>query len=163
MTPLGHLSAAAMLARGRLGRTPALAGLWCYGSCALGALLPDLVDKPMLWLGMTPYGRGVGHALLSWAWMGVIAALWPARSALKPLLALFVWAGFSHLAFDAWDDLNASLLFHDVAFSGWAGWPWFNPDQLKLKTGAPPYPCRSCWTPAELLIIFWASWAHIKR
>lgn len=57
MSPLGHLA---------LG---VLAGRWrAYGArgrrlCLFGAFLPDLVDKPLGHLGVTPSFHSVGHSL----------------------------------------------------------------------------------------------------
>ncbi|MCZ7685642.1 MAG: metal-dependent hydrolase [Sandaracinaceae bacterium] len=65
----GHLASAYLLVgRGSAPRSVAtLAPAW------LGALLPDLLDKPAMWSGITPYGRTVGHSLLLWA---SFLALW---------------------------------------------------------------------------------------
>ena len=61
----GHLAAAYLLARLGAPRVDRLR-LERLGVLALGALLPDLIDKPLMWIGATPYGRTVGHSLLLW-------------------------------------------------------------------------------------------------
>lgn len=125
----------------------------------IGALTPDLIDKPLMWSGLTPFGRSVGHALLCWAWLGLIALLWPRRrGAMRALLLAWVLGGLSHLLADLADDLIAALLYTPIAWSAWPLWPWFTPDELQWRAGLALWPCRNCWTPLELLIILGALW-----
>lgn len=57
MLPLAHIGSALVLAKAARASGP---------FAALGALAPDLVDKPLAWvLKVTPSGRYFGHSLLS--------------------------------------------------------------------------------------------------
>src|SRR5690606_40262828 len=83
---------------------------------ALGALLPDLIDKPRLWGGLTPYGRTVGHGLLFW---GAALALWLLSSRRRGTSAALLVGGFSHLLADLADDLVEGLERTGHVFSAW--------------------------------------------
>lgn len=100
----------------------------------VGTFLPDLIDKPLMLAGFTPYGRGVGHSLLFWvtgALLFVIA--YAARHPREPTLRALLAGGWAHLATDLVDDLFAGFEHSGFAFSGWAGWPWTNPDMHSLR------------------------------
>ena len=157
MNPPGHLAVALLSARYLLPKRSGVSARTLAVVTMVGALTPDLIDKPLMWLGLTPYGRSVGHALICWMWLGLIALLWPIkRSGLKPLLLAWVLGGFSHLIADLADDLIGALLYTPIAWSAWSLWPWFTPDDLQWRAGLALWPCRNCWTPLELLIILWA-------
>ena len=65
MTPLGHLSLA-FLAGSLLEYDRRLIRL-----CLAGALVPDLIDKPLFWAGVFDISHTVGHSVVT---LGVIAA-----------------------------------------------------------------------------------------
>lgn len=71
------------------GWTPLLALAFC-------AYLPDLIDKPLFWLGLAPDGTGrlYGHTLFFSAAAVLAARLW------LPVLWPWVWAVPGHLALD---------------------------------------------------------------
>ena len=48
---------------------------WRMLFVVLGALLPDLIDKALWVSGLVPGTRGVGHSLLLWCALGLLA-LW---------------------------------------------------------------------------------------
>ena len=55
MLPLAHIATAMLMARAAKASTP---------SAVLGALAPDLIDKPPAWvMKVTPSGRYFGHSL----------------------------------------------------------------------------------------------------
>jgi hypothetical protein len=121
VNPPGHLAAAYFLARrARESRLRALA------ATSAGALLPDLVDKPAMWIGLTPHGRSVGHSLLFWGCALVLAFAAVRRRA--SIAALVVLGAFSHLVADLADDLAEGFERSGHAFSAWMGWPVTNPD-----------------------------------
>ena len=138
MNPPGHLAVALLSARYMLPKRSGVSARTLAVVTMVGALTPDLIDKPLMWLGL-------------------IALLWPIkRSGLKPLLLAWVLGGFSHLIADLADDLIGALLYTPIAWSAWSLWPWFTPDDLQWRAGLALWPCRNCWTPLELLIILWA-------
>jgi hypothetical protein len=120
----GHLAVAYLVAR----RRPA-ARLSRLVPVTAGALLPDAVDKPAMFLGLTPYGRTVGHSLTFWSLALLFWAVAAARRMrAAPALALVVAGGWSHLFVDLVDDLVEGFQSAGYAFSAWAGWPYTNPD-----------------------------------
>ena len=76
MTPLGHLSlaflAGSLLEYDR--RTIAV--------CLAGAMVPDLIDKPLFWAGVFDISHAVGHSVVT---LGVIAAAVTVISSLRVL------------------------------------------------------------------------------
>ena len=70
MTPLGHAAFAYLATAPRTGR--AQAPFWAIA----GAMLPDVIDKSLLLLGVFPWGRTVGHAAAIWAATLCVITLW---------------------------------------------------------------------------------------
>ncbi len=86
---------------------------WMVPVIAVGAIVPDLIDKPLghlLLQGSLDYGRIYAHGLL---FLGVLVigalVLWRARSSL--LLAAIAAGVGTHLVLDAMWDLPVSLLW----------------------------------------------------
>ena len=128
--PSGHLATAYLMAR----RRPA-SRLARFAPLALGVMLPDLVDKGAMHLGLTPYGRTVGHAAVVWAAAALLVVLIArARGRIPEGPSLLVLGGASHLLADLLDDAVEGLTFGGPVFAGWAGWPWTNPDMLAVRT-----------------------------
>ncbi len=70
------------------------------GALLVGTQFPDLVDKPLAFVGILPNGRSMGHSLLFA--VGVLAVAWAvARRYDRPHLA--VAFGFGHLSHIAGD------------------------------------------------------------
>lgn len=100
----------------------------------LGALLPDLIDKSLMLIGVTPYGRTVGHSLVfwlftSWLWMLAVGRRLPRAR----WLGLVLLGGISHLVVDLVDDVVEGFEYSGYPFSAWFGWPWTNPDMWSPK------------------------------
>lgn len=147
----GHLASAYFLAR----RDVPLAAV------ALGALLPDLIDKPMLWGGLTPYGRTVGHGLLFW---GAALALWLLSSRRPGTSAALLVGGFSHLLADLADDLVEGLERTGHVFSAWMGWPVTTPDMVNVQVPHLLEPMRHATTTLELATVAACLWhARFRR
>jgi hypothetical protein len=120
----GHLAVAYLVARRRPSRR--LARLT---PLAAGALLPDAVDKPLMLLGFTPYGRTVGHSLFFWSFALLLWMVAAGRRVFgAAALGLLVAGGWSHLLADLVDDVVEGFQLTGYAFSAWAGWPHTDPD-----------------------------------
>lgn len=126
MNAPGHLAAAYLVAGG----TPRVRARLL--PVAVGALLPDLIDKPLLWLDFTPYGRTIGHSLLLW---GSALLLWliVQRPMAKSSSSAVLVGAASHLAVDLLDDVVEGFERTGYAFSAWFGWPVTNPDMASVE------------------------------
>jgi hypothetical protein len=161
LTPPGHLAVAYLLVRGRArseggGRAVALA--WC------GAMLPDVADKSLQWLGRTLYGRTVGHSALLWALCGagcLLASRGATRSEQRGAsLMLLGW--LSHLVIDLIDDAVEGLERSGYAFSGWFAWPLTNPDMWNVRVPHLLDPMPHAVTSLELATVAACVW-HLAR
>jgi hypothetical protein len=130
----------------------------------LGALLPDLVDKPALYLGLTPYGRTVGHGVLVWALLSVVwaVALWRRGSTAGALAGWVLLGGLSHLVIDLIDDVVEGLERSGYVFSAWFGWPLTNPDMWNVKSPHVLAPMAHAVTTLELVTVAACLW-HAAR
>jgi hypothetical protein len=118
--PLGHLSVAYLCYLGLTiptrGRLP---DRWQLAWVAVGSQFPDLVDKPLAYIGVLTYGRSLAHSLLTFTFLTVL--LWwgirrlrshqqpitPTARALQVLPAPFSIAYASHLLGDSYEALLA--------------------------------------------------------
>lgn len=87
MTPFGHLAVSVLLSR------PFGADRRALALCLAGAVVPDLVDKPLFALELAPVAHTVGHSVLTVGLLALVAARY---RALAPLAV--GWAG--HVAAD---------------------------------------------------------------
>ena len=125
----GHLAVAHLVARRR-----GPVRFDRLGLVTLGALLPDIIDKPLMFAGVTPYGRTVGHSLVFWAFALLLFMVAAGRRLRRtPALGLVVAGGISHLLVDLVDDLVEGFQSSGFAFSAWAGWPITNPDMWSWR------------------------------
>lgn len=123
MWPWGHLAVGYLLYSGGrrlLGRSAP--DDRCALALALGALVPDLVDKPLSWgLGLFPSGYAVGHsALIAFpAGLALLVAGYRRGRGALALAGAFVVGYWSHLA----GDVLSGLPYGDgLAFSA-VLWP----------------------------------------
>lgn len=163
----GHLAAAYLaLARARPGDARAARrSIARLSAIALGALLPDLIDKPLMWMGTTPYGRTVGHSLLLWC-AGLALWLVSRRRSLMGPSSLLLLGGFSHLAVDLVDDVAEGFERTGYVFSAWMGWPVTNPDMAYVQVPHLLEPMRHAVTPLETATVaacLWHALAHRDR
>lgn len=101
--PLGHVGIPILLAYEGL-RWRALDLRWI----AAGALLPDLLDKGVLWALGTGTGKAIGHSLVFT--LVLAAAAWRAGGAARLVLASLALGTGSHLVLDAmWVEHDALL------------------------------------------------------
>jgi hypothetical protein len=125
VTPLGHLAVSFLLGRARAytGRSFAL--------CLAGAFLPDLVDKPLVALGVTPVAHSVGHSVFLVALGAAVVPTWSRLRGATPLVV--GWAG--HVA--------ADLIVAYPTFLVNYGWPLLEPRP----------------TPDEGFVAYWLAYA----
>lgn len=84
----------------------------------LAAALPDLIDKPLAWLGVVPVGRTIGHSLLFVVPMVALAWLWARRTGDRELGVAFATGLLSHVAADVpWHLLSRE--YHELGFLLW--------------------------------------------
>lgn len=89
-----------MLAFGHLGITLFLGALFSLSLIfvGIGALLPDLIDKPLQLLGLAPNGRYTGHTLFLGAMISILAYAFKR----KKLISLSLFFGYAvHLIEDS--------------------------------------------------------------
>ncbi len=120
----GHLASAWLLARRSGAETSTIA-------IAIGTLLPDLIDKPQMWLGVTPFGRSIGHSVVLWG-VATLMCAWKFNLSRGPTLSV-VAGGYLHLVADLIDDLVDAVERSSYAFSAWMGWPVTNPDMHQVR------------------------------
>lgn len=133
---------------------------WLHGvpwwAVAFGAILPDLIDKP-LGLFILEWGRGrlYGHTLVFVVALVVLASLLRAPRS-TGLMRGIAFGASMHLVLDRmwempqtflWPLLGASLRRADVPRSQML--PWFDTSVYFLATEA-----------AGLLLLAWAAWRH---
>ncbi len=153
----GHIAVGSLIDQTFTKHTQYGLGLLC-----LGALLPDIVDKPLMFLQVYPWGRTLGHSIFVWAAFHLFAAYQHRRPGTqnKPLLWIsFGW--LSHFMADLTDDFAQGLSCTGYLFTGWMGWPITNPDMITIMHG-PRGP--ECQTGFELAIVAMAIlYAHTRR
>lgn len=120
MWPWAHVAAAYLLLSGliwvRSRRHPTGAAAIAVG---LGALLPDLIDKPLAWrLAVLPYGRTLAHSLLIAGAALVVAWVVARRYDRRRVYAAFALGYLVHLAGDGYQAvLNGN--WADLFFLVW--------------------------------------------
>jgi hypothetical protein len=152
MLPLGH-SAFSLLAL-RLVRPTARPSE--HVAVVLGALTPDLIDKPLALLGLAETTRTVGHsvtfavaaAALAWA----LVRLLPSRRAVA---RAFVGGLLGHALCDLTADLEAGLLYTGRLFGRWMMWP-FQDRVDGLIEIVPPMIQREFVTAQEVVLVLLA-------
>lgn len=103
MWPIGHVAGAYLLyaAYARLGAARP-GDAMAVALVAVGALLPDLVDKPLAWyLGVLPTGRTLMHSVLVVVPLSTAAIALAARYDRRPWGTALALGVLSHLLLDA--------------------------------------------------------------
>lgn len=159
VTPPGHLAVGYLVARGSLPRLGS-----SVAPALLGALLPDLMDKPALWMGFTPYGRTVGHSAIVWALFSLawVVAFRRRASVSASIAGFVVLGGLSHLAIDLVDDVIEGLERSGYVFSAWFGWPFTNPDMWNVRSPHLLAPMAYAVTTLEVATVAACLW-HVAR
>ncbi len=160
MTPPGHLAVGYLLSR--RGGPPRVASRIL--PALLGTLVPDLVDKPAMWIGLTPYGRTVGHSAIVWAALSLAwaVAFWRRSSAAGTVAGFVLLGALSHLVIDLVDDIAEGLERSGYVFSAWFGWPFTNPDMWNIRSPHVLEPMAHAVTTLELVTVAACLW-HVAR
>lgn len=134
MTPLGHMAVAWILVDGTRGR-PAKSG--AIG--VLGALAPDLLDKPARALRFTHGSRWVGHGVFTWLLVWAAWRLLKGRGSkwARPL-GWFSIGGTSHIAVDLVNDILIGTLETGSFLNAWLLSPFFEHAQVHLLSAEAP-------------------------
>lgn len=82
-----------------LGRTPS-DGI-AVPVLVVATLLPDIIDKPLLWMGVVPSGRTLGHSLLFAIPVMIVVSLFFYRRGSPEAGVAFAIGYLSHIAADA--------------------------------------------------------------
>lgn len=98
----------------------------------LGALTPDIIDKSFQLIGVTPFGRSLGHSVFFWAPLLLLLMLQDRKKG-KSFYAWWVYGGLSHLLIDLINDFVRGLEFTGYLFSAWMAWPFTNADMAQVK------------------------------
>ncbi|WP_372912562.1 metal-dependent hydrolase [Salinigranum sp.] len=102
MWPWGHLAVgylsytvAVRLFRGRRERAALLA-------LVVGTQFPDVVDKPLAWVGFLPYGRSLAHSLLVLVPLCLVVVVVARRRTRTRTGTAFALGALTHTLTDAW-------------------------------------------------------------
>lgn len=96
----------------------------------LGALLPDMIDKPLRLLGVYPWGRTIGHSIFTWALLVGFVLLIDLLLYRLPGSKWVLFGAMTHLVADLTDDIVSGFQFAGFALTSWGFWPLANPDDL---------------------------------
>jgi len=160
----GHISTAWLVAvvyarrRGRLPDLPTE-----VIPAVLGALTPDLIDKPLLYAGVFRHGRSIGHSLvflLAGAALFLVVRRTGSRWAVP--LGMWVLGIASHFAADLADDLVSGFLSGGIVISSWFGWPLTTPSTWDWRSGTALWPGYPLMTPLEYAVIGLAVWTAFR-
>ncbi len=119
MQPVVHLAVGylcyAVYSRWRYDRLPAGEATVI---AVIGAAIPDLLDKPLYWLGIVPVGRTLGHSLLFVLPLVGIVWILAKRAGRRELAVAFAVGILSHIATDVpWHLLSGE--HHELGFLLW--------------------------------------------
>lgn len=123
----------------------------------LAAALPDLIDKPLDWLGVVAVGRTIGHSLLFVVPMVALAWLWARRRGDREFGVAFATGSLSHVATDVpWHLLSGE--YHELGFLLWPITPM--PPYTGTTTLAPlgRTEVSTLWLEAAILVTGVALW-----
>lgn len=127
----------------------------------LGGVLPDLIDKPILWLGWSVHGRTVGHSVLTWSLVCLLAAWAQERRAAGRWWLTWVAAGMgTHYLADLAEALLLGALHARHLATSWWLWPLMSPDTWNYPPGHghdPLFPDAHYWIALEALTVLVAT------
>lgn len=122
MTVFGHVAFAYVATRYRSAQLET--ATWAM----VGALLPDMIDKPLHLLGLFPWGRTIGHSVFFWALTIGFVLLIDLFVRRLPGYRWVLFGAMTHLIADLTDDIVAGFQFGAYALTSWGLWPVATPD-----------------------------------
>jgi membrane-bound metal-dependent hydrolase YbcI (DUF457 family) len=96
----------------RLAGGPVIAAL-------IGSLGPDLIDKPLTWVGVLGYGRSFSHSLFTTIAILIISFVLACRFDSFELSFAFAVGYLSHILVDMFGEIFGGLPYVDTAFLFW--------------------------------------------
>jgi len=133
------------------------------GPVLLGALTPDLIDKPLQLLGVFVDGRSVGHSLVFLALAGIVWGASGCRNA-RWARPVGMWAlGIAtHFVADFVDGLVRRLIWGAITLRSWFAWP-FSTRRGYTVAVMEWHPFELVWiTPLEIATIAAAAWVMLR-
>ena len=85
----------------------------------VGSIGPDLIDKPLTWVGVLGYGRSFAHSLFTTTALLGVAFLLARRVDRSDLSVAFAAGYLSHILVDMFGEVFGSLPYVDTAFLFW--------------------------------------------
>lgn len=125
----------------------------------LAAVLPDLIDKPLNWLGVVPVGRTIGHSLLFVLPAVAFAWLWARRTGERELGVAFATGSISHVTADVpWHLLSRE--YHELGFLLWPITPMPPYTGTTTLASLGGIEVTTLWIEAVILVAGVALWAY---
>ena len=85
----------------------------------VGSMGPDLIDKPLTWVGMLGYGRSFAHSLFTTTAILAVTFALVRRADRSDLSFAFAVGYLSHILVDMFGEVFGSLPYVDTAFLFW--------------------------------------------
>lgn len=122
----------------------------------LGALLPDLIDKPLAIVDAMEFTRSLGHSL----WLPLVVGLFlatpgVASSRVAPVIRLLLAGLVGHHVCDLVADLESGLLYTGRWFAVWMLWPWVDRDDMSFRV-EPALAQDGFLVPSEMVLVMLA-------
>lgn len=140
MQVLGHVAAGTLAAAGFAGiRARPVKVSTVLLPAALGGITPDLLDKAILALGWSVFGRTVGHSLV---FLAVAAGFWVLLRASRAraagaILGFWILGVGTHLAADVVDDVLRGVIHGGNTLSSFFAWPFADPYAWVVRNSQP--------------------------
>lgn len=129
------------------------------GPTLLGVLTPDLIDKPLFWLGVFADGRVMGHSVAFLGLAGLVwGGLWMRNQRSAWLVRMWALGVAAHLVADLADDTVHGLIRGSVTVRSWFGWPFSTTEWRTLAVQESPWFDLGWITPIEVATIAAATW-----
>ncbi len=128
----------------------------------LGALLPDMIDKPLRLLGLYPWSRTVGHSVVTWVLVLGFVLLVDVLLRRLPGSRWVLFGAMTHLIADLTNDVAAGFQFAGYALTSWGLWPMASPDDWDWKV-VPVGTLDTGVTSYEAAFLFFALFLLLSR
>ncbi len=121
----------------------------------VGALTPDLIDKPLLLLGVMSGGRTLGHSvffLLFTVLLWAVIRRWKDRETAVPF-ALWSLGVATHSVADVLEDATRGFLEGGTLIRSWFAWPFLDRSDWAVPSPEALWPTSIAVTPVEILVV----------